>query len=313
MKKGFKYKVNIDKLRLCYKMPVNLYEYLKEHYTRHDSLNNTRILEEDNFNLVFIDEDENKMTAILNVKDIDGYFKLGTFSFSNSAKYEGKAFFTFENSALYRIYAKTHTGEPTNCICNIQYVADYYGMDFNNITELEIAFDSTFNYITKIRKMIKDIDTYDLYRNGKKVKDDETLDGYGEYYTRNRIKLLKSPTLYCSQAKKTDMKMRIYDKKRELNKKSPHKCELLKEWLGWDSINKLYRIEVVLHNTNVREFTERCGSKLLEEWGAHDNILNLLGIPNFLLAMFLDSVDRLIYFRNKKTREQISIVDVAGI
>ena len=216
MKKGFKYKykVNIDKLRLCYKMPVNLYEYLKEHYTRHDTLNNTRILEEDDFNLVFIDEDENKMTAILNVKDIDGYFKLGTFSFSNSAKYEGKAFFTFENSALYRIYAKTHTGEPTNCICNIQYVADYYSMDFNNITELEIAFDSTFNYITKIRKMIKDIDAYDLYLNGKKVKDDKTLDGYGEYYTRNRIKLSKLPTLYFSQAKNTDMKMRIYDKEK---------------------------------------------------------------------------------------------------
>lgn len=32
----------------------------------------------------------------------------------------------------------------------------------HNITELELAFDSTFNYILKVRKMIKDTDAYDL-------------------------------------------------------------------------------------------------------------------------------------------------------
>ena len=157
--------------------------------------------------------DETKMSAVLNVRDVDGYFRLGTFTFSNSAKYEGKEFFTFENGALYRVYTRVPNGEPSNHICDLLYVADFYGMTFNNITELELAFDS--NYISKVRKMIKDVDTYDLYLNGRKVLDDETLDGYGEYYTRSRIKMSKLPTLYFSQAKDTDMKMRIYDKARE--------------------------------------------------------------------------------------------------
>ena len=304
--------VNVDKLRVCFTMPENLYGYLNEHYTRRDELTDARILDEDTFSLVFIEEDEVKMTAVLNVRDVEGYYRLGTFTFSNSAKYAGKAFFSFENSALYRVYLKFPNEEPKNHICDLQYVADFYGMEFNNITELELAFDSTFNYISKVRKMIKAVDTYDLYLNGKKVKDDETLDGYGEYYTRSRVKMSKLPTLYFSQAKDTDMKMRVYDKARELDENSPNKAERLKEWLGWDTIDTLYRVEVVMHNTNVREFVERYGERLYPECGGHSNVLNLLGMSDFRLAMFLDSVDRLIYFRNKRTREKISLVELAS-
>ena len=312
MAKRTDWAVNIDKLRVCFTMPENLYSYLNEHYTRYDELTNARILDEDDFSLVFIEGDETKMSAVLNVRDVDGYFRLGTFTFSNSAKYAGKAFFSFENSALYRIYLKFPNDEPKNHICDLQYVADFYGMEFNNITELELAFDSTFNYISKVRKMIKAVDTYDLYLNGKKVKDDETLDGYGEYYTRSRVKMSKLPTLYFSQAKDTDMKMRVYDKARELDENSPNKAERLKEWLGWDTIDTLYRVEVVMHNTNVREFVERYGERLYPECGEHSNVLNLLGMSDFRLAMFLDSVDRLIYFRNKRTREKISLVELAS-
>ena len=211
MAKRIDWAVNVDKLRVCYNMPENLYDYLREHYTRHDEMTNARILDEDDFSLVFIEEDDTKMSAVLNVRDVDGYFRLGTFTFSNSAKYEGKAFFTFENGALYRVYTRVPNGEPSNHICDLLYVADFYGMTFNNVTELELAFDSTYNYISKVRRMIKDVENNDLYLNGRKVSDDETLDGYGEFYSRSRVKMSKLPTLNFSQAKDTDMKMRIYD------------------------------------------------------------------------------------------------------
>lgn len=304
--------VNVDKLRVCFTMPEYLYGYLNEHYTRRDELTDARILDEDTFSLVFIEEDEVKMTAVLNVRDVEGYYRLGTFTFSNSAKYAGKAFFSFENSALYRVYLKFPNEEPKNHICDLQYVADFYGMTFNNVTELELAFDSTYNYISKVRRMIKDVENYDLYLNGRKVTNDETLDGYGEYYSRSRVKLSKLPTLYFSQAKDTDMKMRIYDKARELNESSPQKTERLKEWLGWEDIDTLFRVEVVLHNTNVREFIERYGERLYSEVGEHSNVLNLLGMSEFRTAMFLDSSNRLIYFREKKTREKISLVEVCS-
>ena len=175
MAKRTDWAVNVDKLRVCFTMPENLYAYLNGHYTRYDELSNARILDEDDFSLVFVEDDETKMSAVLNVRDVDGYFRLGTFTFSNSAKYEGKAFFTFENGALYRVYTRVPNGEPTNHICDLLYVADFYGMTFNNITELELAFDSTYNYIGKVRRMIKDVENYDLYLNGRKVSNDEQI------------------------------------------------------------------------------------------------------------------------------------------
>lgn len=80
-------------------------------------------------------------------------------------------------------------------------VCEFYGLEFNNITEIELALDSDYNYIGKVRRMIRDIDRYDLILNGRRVTNDETLDGYGEYYSRSRVQLSKMPTLYLSQAK----------------------------------------------------------------------------------------------------------------
>ena len=304
------YAVSIDKLRVCLNASTDLYDYLNTHYPRHTE-SGIRILDEDDFTLTFIEEDEQMMKATVDVRDVGGYYRLGAFTFHNSAKYEGKAFFSFENAALYRVYMRQYNGEPTNHICDFQTICEFYGMTFNNITELELAFDSNYNYIGKVRRMIKNIDRYDLILNGRRVKNDETLDGYGEYYSRSRTKLAKLPTLYFSQAKDTDMKMRIYDKAQELNESSPHKVERLKEWLGWSDISKLYRVEVVMHNTNVREFIGRYGERLVGDSGEHCNILNLLNSEEFRLAMFLDSADRMIYFRDKQTGEHISLVEVA--
>lgn len=311
MAKKIEWAVNIDKLKVCLNMPENLYGYLSEHYTRYDEQNKIRILDEDDFSLVFIDEEEVKMSAVLNIRDTDGYFRLGTFLFNNGKKYEKKAFFTFENEALYRVFTKDYYGKPNGYIHCLLYVANFYGMEFNNITQIDLAFDSTYNYISKVRKLIKNVDRYDLYLNGKKVNNDEIMDGYGEYYSRNRLKLSKLPTLYFSHAKETDMQMKIYDKERELNSQSPYKSERLKEWIGWDNLNKIYRVEITWHNTNVREVIKNLG-KRFEEWGEHNDILNLLNMSDFRLAMFLDGADRLIYFKDKETGEEISLVEIAS-
>ena len=119
-KKGIDWAVSVDKLKVCLNMPEHLFEYLKEYHTRYKG--DVRILEEDDFFLVFTkkkdEEDEtNKISAILNVRDIDGYFRLGTFDFFNTKRYKNQAFFTFENSALYRIYSLNYDGTPNNCIC----------------------------------------------------------------------------------------------------------------------------------------------------------------------------------------------------
>ena len=307
--------VSVDKLKVCLNITDDIYKHLLEHYTKIEVRDNHkyRYLDEEDFFLVFYDEEENKMSATLNIKDNDGNFRLGTFIFNKGKKYKNLAFFSFENDALYRIFTKDYYGKPNSYIHCLMYVAEFYGMTFNNITTLELAFDSDFNFVKKIRKMIKDVNNYDLYLNGKKVDDnEEIMQGYGEYYSRNRMKL-QLPTLYFSQAKTSDMQMRVYDKARELNESTPHKEERYKKWIDWENTDNIYRVEVVFHNTNIRDFFSRYADKLPEEMGGHDNILSLLNMSDFRMTMFLDATDRLIYFKDKKTKEKISVIDLAGI
>ena len=63
------YTVSIDKLRVCLNASIELYSNLKEHYTRLTD-NGVRILDEDNFTLTFIEEDEQMMRATLDVRDV---------------------------------------------------------------------------------------------------------------------------------------------------------------------------------------------------------------------------------------------------
>jgi hypothetical protein len=300
--------VSVDKLRVCLNMPEGLFDYLKEHYTHINE--DCRILNEDDFSLVFFEEDEKNMSSVLNVRDIDGYFRLGKFDFNNTNKYENKAFFTFENDALYRIFSRNCDSTPNNYICCLMFVVNYYGMEFNNVTEIELALDCKFDYISKLRRMIKNVERYDLFINRKEVKDGETLDGYGEFYSRNRKKMAKLPTLYFSQAKDTDMKMRIYDKARELKENSPYKEAYLKDWHGWDNLDNTYRVEVVLHNSNVRSAVAKLGKECYEEWGEHSNLLYLLNDFKFRLMLFANSTDGLIYFKDKRNDKKISLIDL---
>lgn len=64
MARKYDWCVSVDKLKVCLNITDQLYDYLKGHYTRFDELNKYRILEEDDFHLIFIEEDEQSMTAI---------------------------------------------------------------------------------------------------------------------------------------------------------------------------------------------------------------------------------------------------------
>ena len=309
----YDYGINIDKLRVCLNVPDGLYEHLKDHSSYLDEQKH-RIYDDGEFYLRFIDEDEHNMTALVHIRDTDGDQLLGTFEFHNTSKYIGKTFFTFENKVLYKSLIKLNDGEQHNYICIALYIFDYLGLTFNNITELELALDTPFNYIRKIRSLIKNVKKYDLILNGRKVKDnEEILNGYGEYYTRSRVELSKYPTIYHSHAKATDLSMKVYDKTREMVESTPHKLSYLPEWLGWDNTEQIYRVEVRLHNTNVRDFCNRYAKNLYPDSGEHSNVLSLLGLNKFRTALFFDTINRLMYFRLKSTDAPVYITDFVGI
>ena len=310
MSRKTKWAVSVDKLKVCLLQPQSTFGYICDH-TSYTTIDGMRVLDEDGYKLVAVEEDDNAMTAALDVMDDSGeYLRLGTFQLNGAgSKYQGRAFFSFENSSLYTVFGVTADGAKANWVDMLLPIAEDMGMAFNNVTEVEVALDSTVNVIYRMRKLIKDVDKYDMYLNGRKVEVGTTLKSYGEYYERTREQLSRRPTLYFSQSKDTDMSLRIYDKTTELREHSPEKAARYHDWLGWSDTDRIYRAEVTLHNTNVREFCERQGKRLAEQ-GEHNNVLGLFGMEEFRLGMLRDATDRMVYFRDRRDGSKVSVIDL---
>ena len=209
MSRKTKWAVSVDKLKVCLSQPQEAFDYIRDH-TSYTTIDGMRVLDEDGFKLVAVEEDDNTMTVALDVMvDTGEFIRLGTFQLNGAgSKYQGRAFFSFENSSLYAVFGVTADGSKANWVDMLLPICDDLGLVFNNITELEVALDTETNIIYRLRKLIKDVENYDMYLNGRKVEAGTTLESYGEYYERTREQLSRRPTLYFRQSKDTDMRLR---------------------------------------------------------------------------------------------------------
>lgn len=307
MGRTIKVSVNLDKLKVCLLQPDGLFERIykeKPDYIVYNGFSLKRIECDTDTIVCNVLLDETKQTEQI---------LLGHLTLNNTCKYGGKAFFEFENSALYTVEGIDAGGNKYNKIMNLYYVAEVLGMELNNVTQLDLALDSNINFISKITHAIKNYEAYDMYLNGKKITDpNEKLPNYGVFHGASRKRLESLPTLYLSQVKKeTGLSMRIYDKTKELAEQSEYKKERFLQWLGWTA-SKIYRIEITLHNVNVRDFCTIAGNQI-EEQGNLKNILNLLGLKDWRAKCFMEMTDRLIYFRDRKSRKKLTLIDLAEL
>lgn len=184
------------------------------------------------------------------------------------------------------------------------------GLKLNNVTELEIAADVNKNPVPLIRKLIKCDEGFDMIVNGKRVPDNmREIECYGEYFTRSRAKLCRTPSLYFSQ-EYTDLKLRIYDKSKEIRDKKDCK-DYIKEW---DDFGKLpiYRMEVRLCNDDVQKWLKHVAENGYPfEWWGIDKVVGLLGTDDYKRAMWEYSASRLVYWRDKATGKKITLHDIA--
>ena len=217
--KTIKWNINVDKLKICYLQPQELWRHL-EKYNTNDFVNY------DCFSLYIIDDGRGKekndkpRTKIRARVLLDEGIELGTFTFNNSNKYCGKCFFEFDNKALYSV-AGYNFGKKYNHLINIDYIEQQLHLTKNNITNIEIACDVNFNVIHVIQSLIKNYKDYTLYINGNIIKDEaRKIENYGEYFTRSRKKRERYPTIYLSQKKEDSPTLKIYNKQVEIQEES---------------------------------------------------------------------------------------------
>lgn len=263
---------NIDKVKICLIQPEGFFDGLYEEVSKTEDGNTVKCY--DGFSLVF------KSDNSVNDKDItaklftieDEPFELGMFTFNKSAKYGSKCFFSFSSKALYTTSSYVYEGNGVfnqyNYFSYPFYAFDCLGLEFNNVSSLEIACDTDATVINKIQYAVSHPEAFDMILLWKKVKSpDEILDGFWEYYQRSRRRKATRPTLYIHSnlyEAGNGKGLKVYDKARELAQSRPDKEVLTRAWN--DMQDGIQRMEISVENKQFKRYYEDVCKQHPDKW-----------------------------------------------
>ena len=294
-----KYALNIDYLKLCYRQPDGLFQEFAS--------TQGEWIYRDSYDLLIIERDEQRIIAKVIISDAGEQWSLGTLTLNNGLAFAGKAFFEYDNRALYEVISRIPQQRPSNCISLMDYVADDLGLVYNNCTRIDIALDTTINVLARLRKRIRNVDELDMFLNRHKVTAPDTkLDGYGEFYASTRRRLLKRPEIIIGQAKNEGTRMKIYDKSRELQESRPDKMERYYTWLGdgWKGNDHIFRVEVSIRNEDLKEMWQKFRKQVSDEEQDMPFLIQIQ-TERMLAQYFFEGLDSIIYFRSRETGEKV--------
>lgn len=298
---------NIDKLRLCYCQPEELFPEL----TR---LDNGEYIDFGYFRLYVIDNGRKegsskpavkaKADIVVNVEQ--SWEAVGTLTAHNSAKYDGLCFLEFTNKTLYSRLGEAD--ERVNGLNCLPYIVTPMGLRLHNLTEIEIAADCNYNPVPIIRRMIKDYEHYDMIMNGRRIDDEKrNISGYCEIHGRSRTKVDRIPTLCFGQRKDEGLKMKVYNKTKEIEQASGK--DYVEEWNDYGK-HSIYRVEVTVKNEDYRQWLDYA-RQLKPEWGDLDASVELLTDEAYKASLWHFCTHRQLYFRPKGKRDEvIDLIDI---
>ena len=288
---------NIDTLRLCFKQPAGLFEMIAGNKP------NTKIQRDGYYLLVLECDEEEEIPRIIVCKAIaDTGEEIGTITFnSGKTKYGQLCFIKLDNKALYTVISTDPNGNKSNLIHCLDYIADDLWLSFISITELHIALDSNINRIAKLMRFRRDVSRFDMIVNRKRVDaTKEKIPGYKEVFQSERKRRV-NPSIYIEQKKDNAPKLCIYNKTVEIAEESGKEYE--NEWNGFGK-QITYRSELRLKWEYIKEYFAE------NDISGYDIFMAILN-PKTIKDIFHHFVTRLVYFRNKKTNDILSLPDIA--
>lgn len=306
MAKKIKYNYNIDYLKLCLNTPSDFFTELAQQVDGAPIFyHNFFLFITDNGRGKDNDKTPIKITADLYLDEQNEQgknVKIGTFSFFNSSKYDGRSFFEFDNEILYK--PLTYKMGYLSCF---NYILETMGLEINNLTKIDISLDTTRHAEKDILTKIKDKNAEMIYK-GKLVADDELLEDFGEFFQRKRSKRERNPTLYFQHKKADGLSMKIYDKTKEIEQKSGK--EYINESNAFGKA-QTHRIEISIKNEEFKKFL----AHLVADGGATEEELECLSnyqlstLINFLPQIFAYTTEKLLYFRCDGRK--VTLADIA--
>lgn len=308
---------NVDKLKMSYLQPNGLFESIAKHVTG-------EVISYQDFYLKVVDDGRNpknpekeqtRITALAVTNDGE---LMGQLTLHNSDEFEQRAFFEFDNKFLYSGNANRQNNEPY-----WDYAAERIGLKLSTITQIDIAADTTRNMITRVRRLVRDWENYDMIVNGKKIIDEnEIIDDYALHYGTSRVKMSRTPTLYYRQANDNGLRERIYNKSDEIRHGKNAK-KYIEEWNEFGEASTTYRAEVQITWKMLKKWFEFLSdpdaAHQYTEWARCENedwqhyigrTRHLFGLDDYRAALWLWATSKLVYWRSKDTQQRIDQVDL---
>lgn len=305
MARKIKFNFNLDKLKLCLNTPTDLFVELSQQMDGAPIFYSTFFLYiTDNGRGKNNDKEPLQIIAdlYLDEQENDKHIKMGTFTFFNSQKYDGRSFFEFDNRIFYRASTLGHS-----YIGYFDYIIEEMGLETNNNTQIDIAGDTTANVTKIVLDYIKDYQNTEMIYKGRVIKEDEEIEDFGEYFTRKRAKRNKYPTLYFQHKKADGLSMRIYNKTKEIEENSDKKY--IEVWNNHGKANT-HRVEITIRNEEWKKFI----AYLVREGAASPEALDCLTahqlpcLESFLESAFAYTTEKLLYF-NANGRK-VTLLDI---
>lgn len=243
MSRGTKVKINLDKVEICY---VGSKELI-------DNIEDTKHWDRDHYYLEYEDkENKDKRETILSIY-VDDFendkVKFGTLKFGNSFENDNDiiryCWLRIENRILYNKSCISTT------ISTMYWIQDDLGLEFNNITALDIALDSNISWFRRIKNAIRNKSLIPIVLNRAYPNVGEEEIEPIDFRHKDNRKRYTSNTMYINNSDK-DMIFNVYDKGKEILKSGKL---YIREW--FNSEGNINRAEIRLKNKSLNEYCEK--------------------------------------------------------
>lgn len=292
-------KINIDKLKVCYRLtdqsPIN---YLMENPVDEFEMPSWyfRLVRAEGkhfdhiYRIIYLER-----TAINN-QEYD-YQCFGTLRWGFRSDKTGEmsdfVWVEIDNKQLYLNY----NYNTSNRVVYLEHIEDMLGLQFHNLTRLDLAIDDTRNLSRRLIRAIRDESLIPIV-NGTKITDRDKLLEDILYIGVGSCKRIKEYNLIVQQ-KNGDLRLAAYNKKREIENSSG------KQYIAEANGNPqyLFRMEVRINGDVLREYFDK---NRIE----YNSIM--FCDEAWLCRLFLAFSSRVLRFQTVKGRQSLDVLDIVA-
>jgi hypothetical protein len=282
--KGKRYKLNIDRLEVCYTAPREVI----------DSLEEATFWDREGYRIQEVSRDRIEATFKIEILTpgverewvVFAWLRIGN-RFEKEEDSSRFCWIRLENNVLYA------PGSDFGWLSFLYWIADDMGLEFHNITDIEIALDSNVNWFRRVRAAIRSVELTPVVLGRAYPDREEVIPRLLYIHTGDRRRY-RTDTLVV---KGGETSLKLYDKDKEIEDSGK---EYIRESFGLFS-GGLFRAEVRANN---RALSDYCASSSCTQYDIYMKLLD----RGYIFEIWLYYCNRLLRFKEK--RNQVALLQL---